>query len=140
MSELETKLDLTDWSKAEVHLGVPSMLLLPARHYSFKVANPGVKIVVPRSGKYADLAPEVFDESDGEFELLNSDGVLYLPAISKVLFAKSLYPDLTDTQLFVPISIKFSDDEVEIIGQILELVSPEEAMIDKDTDENIIVN
>jgi len=130
--KVDTKISLVDWVEAEVHVGTPSMLMLPARHYSFKVVKQGVKITVPRRGKYAAIAPEVFKEEDGDFELLNESGVLYMPAIAKVMFAKSVYPDLTDTQLFVPVSLKFLDDEVEIFGQVLELVSPENAVYSED--------
>jgi hypothetical protein len=83
------------------------------------------KITVPRSGKYSELAPEVFKEEAGEFNLLDEDSsIMYLPAISKVLFAVSKYPDLENNQLFAPIALIFNEDTVDIIGQIIEMLPP----------------
>jgi hypothetical protein len=48
-----------------------------------------------------------------------------MPAISKILFATSQYPDLKDNQAFTPIAMVFKRDEVEIIGNVIEMVPKE---------------
>ena len=68
--------------------GTPSMVLLPARNFKFKVLKKEHKITIPRSGKYIDIDPSFFSKDDGDFCLLDGNSeVMYLPAISKVLFA-----------------------------------------------------
>ena len=108
-------------SKLEV--GTPSMVLMPARNYAFKVSDTVHTIVVPRKGDYSELAPNLFNKEDGGFELYNSrKRIMYLPAISKVLFAANKYPDLEDNQLFAPISLVFKKDTVEISGQLINMI------------------
>ena len=107
----------------KIQVGTPSMVLMPARNYAFKVSEEVHTIIVPRKGTYNVLAPDLFSEEDGEFELYNSrKGVMYLPAISKVLFAANKYPDLEDDQLFAPISLVFKKDTVEISGQVVNMI------------------
>ena len=110
----------------EIQFGTPTMVLLPARNYRFKVSKNEYKIVIPRSGKYVDIDPSFFNEADGYFRLYDDDNeVMYLPAISKVLFATKTYPNLDINQLFAPIAISFTDTEVTIIGQVVEMLQPE---------------
>ncbi len=79
-------------------------------------------ITVPRKGSYHEL-DSIFSEESGEFELYNEKtGVLYLPALSKVLFATRQYPDLKNNQLFMPLSMVFKEDVVEISGYILNML------------------
>ena len=106
--------------------GILSMAMLPARNDTFFVADKKYyKIIIPRKGKYEDIDPDFFKESDGEFDILNANNVLFLPFITKVLFASKQYPDLADNQLFVPLTLVFKEEEVDIIGQIVELSSNE---------------
>ena len=110
-------------------IGTPTAMLLPARNYKFRVFDDHYSITVPRKGVYAEL-DELFDEDDGEFNLLeyNKDDrshVLYMPALSKVLFATAQYPDLEDNQSFTPIALIFRRNEVEIVGNIIEMVAKE---------------
>jgi hypothetical protein len=105
--------------------GTPTMVMLPARNYRFKVVVEKHKIVIPRKGSYTDLDPEFFDKADGEFDILaNKNKVLYMPAISKVLFGAKLYPDLKPAQLYAPVAFSFTKDSVEITGQVLEMLPP----------------
>lgn len=99
--------------------GVPSMVMMPARPYTFELNEGMFLITLPRKGKYVDLDPEFFDTNSGEFNILDENNTLFLPSIIKVLFACKKYPDLTDDQVFVPISLKFKNDEVDIIGQVV---------------------
>jgi len=112
-----------DWDNLELQIGTPSMVLMPARNYAFKVSPKTYIITVPRKGKYHDIEPDMFGKEDGEFELFNAQRkIMYLPAISKVLFAANKYPDLESNQLFAPISLVFKKDTVEISGQIINMV------------------
>lgn len=118
---------LTDWVKDDVHMGTPTMVLLPAANYLFKVLKSEYKITLPRKGVYEELDHEAYSEKDGEFSLFDSkNNVMYMPAISKVLFATKQYPELNSNQLFAPIALVFRRDEVDVIGQIVEMLEPTE--------------
>jgi len=124
MAKKQKKADMATGSK-EGHIGTPTMILLPARNYYFKVLKPEHKIKIPRKGTYLDIDPKLYSEEDGEFMLLDDkSNVMYLPAISKVLFATEKYPDLEANQVFAPIALVFKKKEVEIIGQIIEMMEP----------------
>jgi hypothetical protein len=99
--------------------GVPTMLMLPARNYKFKVVLSECEIRIPRRGTYKDLAPDFFNEEAGQFELLENN-VFYFPSITKVLFASMKYPDLQYNQVFAPVAAVVEEEEVVIIGQVLE--------------------
>jgi hypothetical protein len=108
-------------------VGTPTLMLLPARNYKFKVSDQEYTVVIPRKGKYVDLNSELFTEEDGEFDLMQYSkkgrcNTIYLPSLSKILFATSQYPDLKDTQAFTPIALVVKKDEVEIIGNLIEMV------------------
>lgn len=104
-------------------VGTPSMALMPARNYAFSVSDERYVIEIPRKGTYHELEPSLFSEEDGEFDLYNArKRIMYLPAISKVLFAAGKYPDLEKNQLFAPISLVFKKDTVEISGQIIDML------------------
>lgn len=107
--------------------GILSMVMLPARNNTFFTENKRYyTITIPRKGKYEDIDPTFFKDSDGEFDILNDENILFLPSITKVLFAGKQYPDLADNQLFVPLTLTFREDFVDIVGQIITLVSDEE--------------
>jgi len=101
--------------------GVPGALLLPSREFKFKVYHGNHIITIPRSGAYTDIDSLFFTEKDGSFYFMEED-TLFLPALSKVLFACKKYPSLRDNQAFVIIGIKFTDDEIEIIGNLIEFL------------------
>lgn len=108
--------------EAEV-TGTPSMVLLPARNFKFKVYKQEHTITIPRSGKYVDIDPTFYSEKDGEFCLLDEESsIMYLPAISKALFAAKKYPSLESNQLFAPIALVFDKDTVDVVGQIVEMI------------------
>ena len=114
---------MTDIKDEDMQYGTPTMVLLPARRYKFRVLKKEYKIVLPRKGFYHKLDKEYFSEEDGEFMLLDDkNSIMYLPAISKVLFATSKYPDLESNQLFAPVALVFKKNKVEIIGQIVEML------------------
>jgi len=108
-------------------VGTPTMMLLPARNYTFKVFEQDHSITIPRKGKYKDLDDRLFTEEDGEFDIMDyvseeTGHVLFVPSLSKVLFATAKYPDLEDDQAFIPIAIVIHDEEVEIIGNIIQML------------------
>lgn len=107
--------------------GTPTPLLLPSRNYKFKVYEEQYSLRVPRRGKYVDLNDKLFSEKDGEFNILSHDDdenmdIVFLPAISKLLFATAQYPDMKDNQAFVPIALIIKDDYVDIIGNLIEMM------------------
>lgn len=116
-----------DWSDGEIQYGMPTITLLPPKNYCFKVYKQEHKITVPRKGSYHKIDPDQYSEEEGEFKLFDEKSkVMYMPAITKVLFATKQYPDLGSNQVFAPIALVFRKNEVDIIGQVLEMIeSPE---------------
>ena len=106
----------------QVQEGTPTMVMFPPKRYNFKVIGEH-KITIPRKGNYHALAPEVFKEEDGDFMVYDEENaVMYLPSITKILFAVNKYPDLKGNQLFAPTLLLVDEDTVDIIGQIIEMV------------------
>jgi hypothetical protein len=104
--------------------GTPPLSLFPAKNYVFKVSDEHYVIRIPRKGNYHELAPDIFDEAAGEFNVFDEQtGIMFLPSISKILFATKKYPDLKFNQFFVPYSLFFEgDDEVLISGQVVDMM------------------
>jgi hypothetical protein len=112
--------------KVKPTIGTPTMVLLPANNYCFKASKKQHKIVIPRKGTYHDLDPNFYDKESGEFLLLDEkSNTMYMPAISKVLFGVEKYPDLKQNEVFAPIALVFKEEEVEIIGQVIEMLNPD---------------
>ena len=107
----------------EIHNGLPSMSLLPLANANFMVIQ-NISIDLPRRGSYHELLPDIFDETHGDFNILDNN-ILYLPSITKVLLAASKYPALKQNQIFTPSSFEFKDDSVTINGSILEILNIE---------------
>jgi len=108
-----------------VQYGTPSMILLPSANYKFTVSKKTYSIKIPRKGFYHELDSDFFSEEDGEFNIYDEKSkVMWLPSISKVLYATKKYPDLKANQLFAPISLKFKKEEVEILGHVIEVLNP----------------
>jgi hypothetical protein len=108
------------------HIGTPTMVLLPARNYKFKVIHQEIKITIPRKGTYHDLDKEFYSLEEGEFDIYDEvSKVLYIPSVTKVLLGLKKYPYLESNQLFAPIALVFNDEEVDVIGQVIEMMSPE---------------
>lgn len=107
--------------------GTPPMLMLPAKNYFFKVHEEKHRLSIPRVGKFQDLDPEFYTEDSGEFKIFDPEtGHFHISAIGQVLFAQKQYPDLGPNQLFVPFSMVVTDEEIHILGQIIEIVVPVE--------------
>jgi len=107
----------------EKYIGLPTMALLPLTNVEFSSVQ-DLEIIIPRRGNYAELAPLIFKEEDGDFNILDEDiNALYLPSVTKVLLACGKYPTLTANQLFVPQSFVFNLEQVVITGSILEIFS-----------------
>lgn len=107
-------------------VGTPTLMLLPARNYKFKVYDKDYSVTVPRKGKYVDLDDKMFTEKDGDFNIMqysrkDKAQIVYLPDLSRVMFATSQYPDLKDTQAFTPIALVIKKDTVEIVGNVIEM-------------------
>jgi hypothetical protein len=117
------KVEINEMGLAQV--GTPTMVMFPARNFHFSVSKTEHEIVIPRKGNYHELAPEIFTKEDGDFMVYDEDNaVMYLPAITKILFAVNKYPDLAQNQLFAPIALLFDEDVVRIVGQVVEMLPP----------------
>jgi hypothetical protein len=84
-------------------------------------------ISIPRKGAYIDFDSKLFTKKDGEFNILQCNTpedthTVSIADISKVLFASSMYPEMSDSQAFAPISINVTEDSVEITGQVIEMI------------------
>ncbi len=109
--------------KDSINIGTPPAVLFPARNYKFKIINDNVTINISRTGSYVDLAPEIFTEEDGTFNLFDEgNNTLYTPSVTKVLFAEHKYPDMEANQLFVLIAFRIKEDSVDVVGQIIEVL------------------
>ena len=108
--------------------GVPTLMLLPARPYKFTVSEEEHTITIPRRGKYTEIDSQFFTEEDGEFDILAEakeegiESILYLPSISKVLFATAQYPALGKDQAFTPMAIIVREEEIDIIGNVIQML------------------
>jgi hypothetical protein len=107
-------------------VGTPTPMMLPARNYKFRVYDEEFSVTIPRKGKYVDLDAEMYTEEDGEFDLMqysrkDKAQIIYLPTLSRVLFATAQYPDIKDTQAFTPIALIIKKDVVEVIGHLIEM-------------------
>lgn len=109
--------------ESRLKIGVPGMVLLPARNYRCKVLTENHKIEMPRKGNYYDIDPSFFTKNDGDFNIFDEEnGVLYLPSIIKTLFAVNAYPDLKEGQFFSPNYILFDPDTITLVGQLIEIL------------------
>jgi hypothetical protein len=107
-------------------IGTPTSVLLPARRYRFSVSPEVYTMNIPRKGKFEDFDKKLF-ENQGEFEVLTYDEekdtyTVNLSIISKILFAASKYPKLEDTQAFAPVGLFITKDNVEIVGNVIEML------------------
>jgi hypothetical protein len=101
--------------------GIPTMLMFPPRNYKFRVVKNNVEITLPRKGSYNELCPEHAFGDDDRFNIYDEEGkILYFPSITKVLFASCKYPDLSYNQFFAPIALVVDENEVTVIGQVIE--------------------
>jgi len=117
-------IEVGEWSESQT--GTPTMVMFPARNFQFKVSKTEYTITIPRKGNYAEIAPEIFSKEDGDFMVYDEENaVLYLPALTKILFAVEKYPALANNQLFAPIALIIDPDEVSIVGQVVEILPPE---------------
>lgn len=103
--------------------GTPPMVMLPAKNYVFKVNEGHFEVRLRRKGRYHDVDPDFFPEDAGEFNIFDEETkTICLHTLTKVLFAMSKYPDMKFNQFLVPMIIKFEDEEVVLIGQIMDMM------------------
>jgi len=109
----------------KIQEGTPPMVMFPARNFRYQVAKAEYKITIPRKGNYNELAPKLFEKEAGDFMVYDEENAaLYLPSLTKILFAVEKYPDLKNNQLFAPIVLLFNEDTVDIIGQLIDILPP----------------
>lgn len=125
LNNVTEELVTEELGEGETFVGTPTMVLLPARNYYFRVLNTKFSITIPREGTYYDLDPKFYTAADKGFLVLDADAkALDVTSISKVLFGVHKYPDLAPNQLFAPALLRFKEKEVEIIGQLIEILDP----------------
>ena len=113
--------------------GTPPMMMLPAKNYFFKVHEDRHRLTIPRTGVFKDLDPSFYSEESGEFKIYDPEtGHLDVAAVGQVLFATQQYPDLTQGQFFVPFSMVLTEQEIHILGQVIEIMVPVQ---EKETEE-----
>jgi len=105
----------------QVYSGLPSLSLLPLVNSRFKIIEQ-LRIVLPRTGNFHQIAPTVFEEAAEDFCIMEDNTLYFLPIIS-LLLATNKYPKLKQNQIFTPLSIKFNDNDFIINGSILEIIS-----------------
>lgn len=113
-------------------VGTPTLIFLPARNYKFKVYEQAFSVTLPKEGKYFDIDPEFIKDQSAEFNLLQEfagekgkEIRISIADISRVLFVTEQYPDLKDGQAFAPIGLIVRDNEVEVVGNIIEMIKEE---------------
>jgi hypothetical protein len=112
--------------------GTPPMLMLPAKNYVFKDNSKIFEITLPIKGSYHDLDPTFFPEDAGNFNVFDEEaGTIYLPVITKILFAISKYPELEFNQFFIILSLQLKDEEIILKAQVLDM------MLAKETEEEV---
>ena len=117
---------------SSIHVGIPTMALLPPRNYKFEVYEERYKLKIPLSGTFKELDPDFFKDDNTSFELVKNEGKLInISLLTKILFAAKMYPDLQDNQLFCPIAFNFTDNFLEIIGQLMTIL-PNDATEEQD--------
>ena len=110
-------------TEGQVMLGTPPPAMFPARNYAFAIKEDNFVITIPRTGEYHELDPEFFPEDAGKFDIYNEETkLLYMPAITKVLFGTKQYPQLDPNHFFIPYVLAFKEDTVDIVGQIVEFI------------------
>ena len=103
--------------------GTPPMVMLPAKNYIFKSNKKLYEITLPMKGNYHDLDPTFFPEDSGDFNVFDEETkTLHLPVITKILFAISKYPDLEFNQFFAPVALKFNENEIVLVAQVLDMM------------------
>lgn len=118
--------------------GTPPMIMLPAKNYFFKVYEDKHRLTIPRTGKFTDLDPAFYSEESGEFKIYDPEtGFMDLAAIGQVLFATQQYPDLEQGQLFVPFSMVLTEEEIHLIGQVIEVMVPVQEKEEETEDDTV---
>lgn len=115
-------------SEKKIMRGTPPSVSMKAKNYKFEVSENNFIIKIPKEGSYYDLDPTFFKKEDGDFNIFNEETkTFYMPAITKVLFAKSQYPDLPEDHYFTPIAMQVVEDGLVIIGQVIKIFSEKES-------------
>lgn len=135
MSKKKTTQDVGDFFdtlKSVTVIGTPTAIFLPARNYKFKVYEQAFSVTLPREGKYSEIDPEFMKDQSAEFNFLQEfDGPegkefrIPLADLSRVLFVTTQYPDLKDGQAFAPIGLIIREKNVEVVGNIIEMIKEE---------------
>lgn len=98
-------------------VGTPSACFLPAASHTFNYVTGLTSLVVPVRGEYPEGAPR-----SGPFDVCPESGVIFFGTLLEALFGFGVYPDLEAHQRFVLSGVEVTDDEVRVVGRIIEFV------------------
>ncbi len=110
----------------DILLGIPTLALLPAKQFKFKVSDDKYMFKIPNKGLYKEIDSEFFADDEATFEVY-SDNIVNISVITKILFATRQYPALEDNQLFCPINFSLDGEEVKIYGQVVTMLGADDA-------------
>lgn len=94
---------------ADINIGTPPPVLLPAREHKFVYVTETMELVVPRTvpGQYC-----IFPEA----------GVFLFGDMLRALFIHRAYPDMSDNQAFMLLGVESNGDTVRVVGRVIEYV------------------
>ena len=104
-----------------ISVGTPAPMFMPAANHKFKDIVGMVEVVVPLRGEYPEGLPV-----SGPFDIAPEEGVLLFGTMVQVMFAFKLYPALEPKQRFVISGMEQQEEELVIVGRIVEFVEDEE--------------
>ncbi len=105
----------------------PGFLLMPAREYVWERGE-RVELRVPLEGKLSDflepgaLAAGVRIAGEDEFKIYDGDDIFLLWEITRVLFAKSKYPNLRDDECLNIVALERDGNELVLYGEIIKSI------------------
>lgn len=108
--------------------GLPPAILLPARDYVYEEETKTVGIRLPITGKFSEIDPEFPSMQAGgdEFKLVREtktgNKMLYIPDISRIMFALRYYPKLELHQAFSIVGFEIEEESVVVYGKIISIL------------------
>ena len=111
----------TEFKEGEVMFAMPTLAMLPANNFKISISENMYSFTLPRKGTYLNLDPDFFSAEDGDFTIFDNN-VFHVSTITKVLFGMKQYPQLTDNQLFCPVSFSIKGDNVVIDGKVVTML------------------
>lgn len=102
--------------------GIPSACILPAAKYRLRETQPFGSVLLPVRGTFPEEAP-----MKGEFDICPGEhkNAIDFSEITRVMLGFSKYPDMSADELFIIKGVQILDDEIEIVGRVVEFAKEE---------------